>query len=371
MSADIGVFLEKNRFAAALVSRKGHGAAPLEGAWDPDRPGDLVIRLREHFGAVSRVALAIGLDFLRVTPVDLPAVGPVQRRRLLLLEPDKHFRDLTPGRYVAGLIGDPPLGVLMEAEMLQRWVDLFDLWAPVQRVDTAPVAAARVSADKLRVAIPDGDGPPAALGLAQGRLTSLTRGDPEVSFTMCERVDIARGAALGIDGSLDDALMPDALADTVMLGRRRRLAGAATAAALAAALLIWSLNRSRSQLLERIESTLAAEAARAAPVLALMDSTASPRKRIAIDKLVYGGRSALAVIADLSTLLPANVVLRSVESYGREWRIQGTAPSVAPILETLTGDSRFTNVRNLRPATLVLEGGQQQESFDIAFHARP
>jgi hypothetical protein len=102
-----------------------------------------------------------------------------------------------------------------------------------------------------------------------------------------------------------------------------------------------------------------------------MDSTASPRKRIAIDKLVYGGRSALAVIADLSTLLPANVVLRSVESYGREWRIQGTAPSVAPILETLTGDSRFTNVRNLRPATLVLEGGQQQESFDIAFHARP
>ena len=360
------MFLEHGVVAAVLV---GASDAPFEGEWDEGHPEELVARLRERFGAITRVALAAGLGMLHVKPVQLPDVSIAERRRILSLEPDRFFPVPENGRYVVGLSSESSLAFLTAAAPLERIASAFASWAPVDRIDAAPVAAARACGATAQIGIPDGRIGAATLEVVNGRVSSVrrsTRGAIE-----CTALEIARGAAMGLDLSLDDALMPEPIMRAVLRRRTGRVVTAGVTALFALVFALWAVDRSRERLLQRVNAAIAADSSRAAPALALVDSLgASARERAAVAEVTGARVNVVAVLATLSSLLPPGVVLQKVETQGRDWRIEGTARAGANIVALLDRSGTFEDVRTLGASSRYIDAGRPVETFAVAFRAR-
>lgn len=369
--------------AVALDGWRRTPRKTVEAAWDPSRPAELVARLREQLGPVRRIALSVGLSFLHVKHVKLPPAPAADRRRILALEPDRFF-PVQGEPLVIALVNEADLAFAIDANLLERWIDAFEVWAPVESVEAAPFSLARMLGSTARgsFAVPAGPEEQGLIEILDGRVRSARRAPAAALDSFAAPLPArggisgdllcAVGAARGIDGGLPAMLLPDSLA--IRVGRRRlwRASFAAVACLVASGLALWSVDRSRERTLARIRDELAVVAVRAQQAVELRDRLAAIDREVeAIAALGRERPNTLSVLAALSEQLPAGATVLSVRATGNDWQIDGTAPNAAAIIPLLDRDDRFEDVRFLSASTRFREGDRTYETFSIAFRVRP
>ena len=384
MSDRVGVEITGARVRAVTLAAWGdRPRACVDAEWDAAHPAASVAALAGRLGRVGRVALAIGLDHLHVKHVDLPPASPSVRRQMVAVEPDRFF-PVQDERVVVGIAGS--VAFAMDQATLDRWIEAFETWAPVESVEPAPVALARALATGGDATYTFSLGPAAAgvIEMRGGALATARNATPASvgaiagarPLTPVDGVTAdalaAWGAARGLDGDLDAMMLGDALRQTVVRRRRRRLGAAAAACAIALGFALWALDRSRNDLLARLAEEQAALESRAAPAAAFQARLAAFDHEDAIVRSVGVARiDPLRVLAALGERLPRDVTVLNARAIGDEWRIDGTATNAAAILPALDGDPRFVDARFLAATARYREGGKTYESFSLAFRAKP
>ena len=385
MSDRVGVEISATRVhAVALAAWGDRPRALAEADWDPANPAAAVAALNARFGRVGRIALAVGLESLHVKHVDLPPAPRAVRRQMIAVEPDRFF-PVQDERVVVGLAGD--VAFAADQAMLERWIDAFESWAPVESVEASPVALARAvaPAGDGRYAFPLGDATAGVIDVRGGTLTAArhtaagSADEPSGGARPLPAVrDVpaaslaAWGAALGLDGDLDAMMLGDAQRVTVKRRRTRRVAGALGACAIALGFSGWALDRSRDDVLARLTAEQAALETRAAPAAAMQARLASLQQEDLVSRRVSATRAdPLRVLAALGETLPRDVTVLNARAVGDEWRIDGTSTNAAAILPALDGDPRFLDARFLAATARYREGGRNYESFSLAFRVKP
>ena len=384
MSDRLGLELTRTHVRAVSLAAWGNRPrATAEVEWDPEQPAAAIALLASRLGRVGRIALALGLDYLHVKHVELPPAPRRVRRRMVTVEPDRFF-PVQDERVAVGIEGSVAFAV--EQAILDRWIQAFETWAPVESVEAGPAALARAvaPAGDATYAFPLGDGErgvievrggalasarhvtgPSDAASAPGRTLPTVRGVTPDSLT-------AWGAALGLDGDVDAMMVGDGLRDTIERRRARRMVGAAAACVLALGFALWALDRSRDDVLARLAAEQAALESRAAPAAALQAQLVSLDREDAVASTVSSTRTdPLRVLAALGERLPRDVTVLNARAIGDEWRIDGTATNAAAILPALDGDPRFGDARFLAATARYREGGKTFESFSLAFRAKP
>ena len=384
MSDRLGVEITGTRVRAVTLAAWGdRPRSSVDAEWDLAHPAASVAALAGRLGRVGRIALAIGLDHLHVKHVDLPPASPRVRRQMVAVEPDRFF-PVQDERVVVAISGN--VAFAMDQATLDRWIEAFETWAPVESVEASPVALARA----LTTA---GDGTyayslgPEAAGVVDtggGALAAVRHTTPASARAIAGARPLpavgpvtpdalaAWGAARGLDGDLDAMMLDDARRQTVVRRRGRRLAGAAAACAIALGFALWALDRSRDDVLARLAERQATLESRAAPAAALQAQLATLDHEDAVARNVTATRTdPLRVLAALGERLPRDVTVLNARAIGDEWRIDGTATNAAAILPALDGDPRFVDARFLAATARFREGGKTYESFSLAFRAKP
>jgi hypothetical protein len=370
--------------AVALAAWGDRPRAFVETDWDAAHPATAVAVLASRLGRVGRIALTLGLDCLHVKHVELPPAPRAMRRQMVAVEPDRFF-PVQDERVVIGLEGDVAFAV--EQTMLDRWVEAFETWAPVESIEASPVSLARVLAPMgdEGYAFPLGDGATAVIEVRAGRLASARHVTDDVGVPApvparpLPRVrDVAAdalaawGAARGLDGDLDAMLLAAPQRHIIERRRMRRTAGAAAACIIALGFALWALDRSRDDVLARLAAEQASLESRAAPAAALQARLASIQQDDAVSRRVSSSRTdPLRVIAALGERLPRDVTVLNARAMGDEWRVDGTSTNAAAILPALDGDPRFVDARFLGATARYREDGKTYESFSLAFRAKP
>jgi Tfp pilus assembly protein PilN len=385
VSDRVGVEIAATRlYAVALAAWGDRPRALAEADWDPAHPAAAVAVLASRLGRVGRIALGLGLDSLHVKHVDLPQASTAIRRQMVAVEPDRFF-PVQDERVVIGLAGD--VAFAADQTMLERWVEAFETWAPVESVEASPVALARALAPQGdgRYAFPLGDGSAGVIDVRGGAFAAarhVAAGAADEARTGAQAVPTVRGvpanslaawgAALGLDGDVDAMMLDGAQRRIVERRRVRRLAGAAAACAIALGFSLWALDRSRDDVLARLTAEQTALETRAAPAAALQTRLTALDQEAAVSRRVSADRSdPLRVLAALGERLPRDVTVLNARAMGDEWRIDGTSTNAAAILPALDGDPRFADARFLAATARYREGGKTYESFSLAFRAKP
>ena len=383
MNRTLGVYLLAN--SVRCVERSAFSANPRgmhETQFDPERPALAVAALRERFGAVSRIALTVGLGFLHVKQVKLPPAPAAERRRILALEPDRFFA-VQGERLAVALDTNENVAYAVNADLLSQWIAAFEQWAPVDLVEPAPQSLARAlgPASNGTFVVQAGAGEHGIVELQNRRVRTVRRmlGDAPRSAQPIPARDgatadyvIALGAARGLRTAVDAMLLPDEVALRIGQRRRSRAVANAAIAAVAAGLALWALDWSRERKLERINAEIAALTSQAQDALALRERLAVvDREAAAIRDLALRRLDPLPVLQALSQRLPAGAVVLSISASNGEWQIEGTAPDAAAIVPRLDQDDRFQDLRILSASSRFSEGTRTLETFSIAFRVRP
>lgn len=385
MSDRVGIEITRTRVrAVALAAWGDRPRAIVDADWDGDHPAAAVALLASRLGRVGRIALTLGLDCLHVKHVELPPAPRAMRRQMVAVEPDRFF-PVQDERVVIGLDGDVAFAV--DQTTLDRWIEAFETWAPVESVEASPASLARVlgPAGDASYAFSLGDGATGVIEVRNGRLatarhvasgptdgaTAQARALPRVRDVAGESL-AAWGVARGLDGDLDAMLLADSHRRIVERRRLRRTAGAAAACLIALGFALWAFDRSRDDVLARLTAQQAALESRAAPAAALQARLASLEQEDAVSSRVSSSRTdPLRVLAALGERLPRDVTVLNARAMGDEWRIDGTSTNAAAILPALDGDPRFIDARFLAATSRYREGGKTYESFSLAFRAKP
>jgi hypothetical protein len=382
MSDRVGIEISLTRARAVALAAWGDRprlVADVE--WDSKHPAAAVAALQGRLGRVGRIALAIGLEHLHVKHVELPPAPRAVRRDMLVVEPDRFF-PVGEERVAIGLDGN--VAFATDQEMLDRWIEAFETWAPVESVEAAPVALARALASEgdATYVFPLGESEAGVVELRKGQLVTarhINRSASNASWRALPTIRsvtalalTAWGAARGLDGDLDGMMLAGPQRATVKRRRARRVAGAAAACVLAVGFAAWALDRSRDDVLARLTAEQESLESRAAPAAALQARIASLDHEDAVVRQVVSTRTdPLRVLAALGEKLPRDVTVLNARAMGNEWRIDGTASNAAAILPALDGDKRFADARFLGATSRFRESGKTFESFSLAFQAKP
>jgi hypothetical protein len=388
LRAAAGVELTPARIRA--VRWNGFGTPRhCELTWDPLHPREAVERLRAALGGVSAVSVAVGLGFLQVKLVHLPPVAPAERARMLSLEPERYFAERDVPLVVA-LADASDMAFGAPHDLIASWISAFEEWAPVARVEPAPLALARaVGRNATGVfQVEAAGGEVGVVDLRGGTLRSARRvpqpteepapGDPGSSAVHAPSAEVANltslGALLGIDEPLTGLLVPEEMGTRLAAQRRGRLVR--SVAWLAAALLfaIWGANTRRERTLRDLEARVTATVARAAPANAALQSLlALEAEGETIRRLVRERSDPFSALAALGGALPGDVVVLSAKAAGDEWQLDGTARDAAALIPQLDRDGRFDGVRFLSASSRFREGTRSYETFSLAlrYRARP
>ena len=386
MSDRVGVEITGGRLRAVSLAAWGdRPRARAEVDWDAAHPAASVAALASRLGRVGRIALAIGLDYVHVKHVELPPASAQMRRQMVAVEPDRFF-PVQGEQVVVGLSGS--VAFAFDQPTLDRWIQAFETWAPVESVHAAPVALARAlsAAEDGTYAFALGEQAAGVVEIRSGALAAARhvsgaagaeirddrwRSLPTVDGVAPELLT-AWGAARGLDGDLDAMLIADTQRATIVRRRARRLAGAAAACLIALGFGLWALDRSREDVLARLTARQVALEPKAAPGAALQAQLAALDQQDAVARNVAATRTdPLRVLAALGERLPRDVTVLNARAIGDEWRVDGTATNAAAILPALDGDPRFVNARFLAATARYREGGKTYESFSLAFRAKP
>jgi hypothetical protein len=181
----------------------------------------------------------------------------------------------------------------------------------------------------------------------------------------------ALGAALGLDGTLDEMLLTPALEHAFVAAVRRRLVTWSIAAVATVCIAIGAAGVSRDRLLSALEAELstARRSARAGSNLAVR-TLLIDREMAAITTTTAARPDVLTALAQLGVRLPVEAVAQRVRMVGAEWQVEGNAKTAAAVLAALAAEPRFEKVRFLAPSNRFRDGTDDRETFAIAFALR-
>ncbi len=354
----------------------------LDVAWTPDAPDAGIAALREQVGSVDSIAVAVGLGLLHVKRVELPPAPDEARERMLALESERFFATSEP--VVVSLAPGGAVAFAADARALESWCAALERWAPVVRVDAAPVALARSlgSTASGDYRVDAGEGEHGFVSIRGGALAAARRipvavgESPGATPPSRDGITPTHLAAWGVlRGEEDDAhgtLASPSRRARFAARRRRRLAVAVVAAVAGLALAALSADRWRARTLEALQDDVASRRQAAAPGEAALAARSQLDAEVAlIARTAPQRNSALAALAAISNALPNDAVILSAHAVGGEWQVDGTANSAAALVPTLDRDGRFENVRSLSASSRFRDGTRTRETFSIALRVRP
>lgn len=379
MSGRIGVEIGPGTLRIVrLAPVTGRVTAAEELPWDPARPVDGVAAARTRFPRADRLSIAIGLGWLEVARVALPPVAPDEQIRIVELEPDRYFAAAGAEPFAASLVPESRLAFAMPAASLDAWLSAFDTWGPVERVEPAPVALARV--------LPDGawhldaaDGEHGLLRLDHGRIVEVRRmprpSNAASPVPPVPGVDSRFAAALATVRRAPrtnvPALAPPPWRRRLAARRRDTLLVASLAAAAAIGLAGWSANRWRERALAALDARVEAIAAEARPAEEALRRLQSRRTEANVIAAVLARRAdPLLALATISSALPREVTVLSARASGAHWQLDGTTTDASVLVPLLDRHAAFDSVRALGATSRYREGNRSYETFSLALRHR-
>ena len=384
MSGLAGIELSTDR-VRAVVRNRGGALHTFEMAYSPDRLDDMVAHLSAAAGDVRGIGLAIGLAHLHVKQVKLPPVPHAARRQMLSVEPERWFAVPQGAPTAVALTANGDIALGADGALVDACVRALALWAPVLRVEGAPLALARaLNAAGKRSASSALDASAGEVGLIEtqdGVLRTVRRARAADLMTaiaaanVAEGLDpafgVALGAALGCDDSLDEMLLTSTLEHAFVSMQRRRVTTWSVAAVAAVVTAIWSAGVSRERLLTSLDTAVASArgTSRVGSALALR-AMAIDREMAAISATTASRPDVVTALAALGVRLPVEAVAQRVRVVGSEWQIEGNTKTAAAVLASLAAEPRFEKVRFLAPSNRFRDGTDDRETFAIAFALR-
>jgi Tfp pilus assembly protein PilN len=377
----------------------------------------MIAALRESLGSVGRLAVTVDLSFLFAKQVRLPPLSVVEKRRILMLEPERFF-PVRAEELVLAPRAEDNLVFAARASVLDAWLEALGTVGPVELVEPAPVSLARalgqVNSGEATILMEEEN---QAVGIAEvgaGRVRRVGRtSDPvEVAAAVAAKgtgrpiylrplngkgdwrpiggaaADSARelpsvagvapshlaayGAALGLGADLDEALLPANLARRIARRRRRSFMLGGITCALALAFAVLSLDGFRSRTLRRLEAESARIRQPAERVLALQrQADALGRESRTVAAIETERLDPLAVLLALTRRLPPGTHISALRSTGRDWQVDGYAREAAPLVGRLEEDPWFEDVHFLGATSRTRMDGTRYESFSIALRVVP
>jgi Tfp pilus assembly protein PilN len=350
-----------------------HPVRTFEVAWDGQDLAGAVAALRQAHPTPEAIALAVGLGFLEVARVELPPAPDDAREQMLALDPERFLGANSTLQVVLAPGSDVAIGC--DQRWLQQAVRTLEGWAPVERVEAAPVALAASGCPDGTWQLEAGTGEPGSIQVVAGRIAALRRGsqaaDAKPLPAYGEHAGTMRaawGALRRTEAPATATLMDRGARQAANRRRWQGLAMAALGAAAASLFLVAAIDRSR----ERTRDALEAEAARltteAGPALAAQSARLAAVREHDVARSTLASRvDPAAALAAFSALLPRDVVVTAARMTGPDWQVEGTARNAAALVPLLDADPRFDNVRSLAASSRFRDGRETRESFSIAF----
>jgi Tfp pilus assembly protein PilN len=391
----------------------------LELHWDPGQPAEAAAALRESLGQIGRLSVAVDLSFLFAKQVRLPPLTPEEKRRILTLEPERFF-PVRAEELILALRAEDNLVFAARAAQLGTWLTAFETIAPIELVEPAAVSLARAlgraDATKATILMEQKDERVGILEVEAGRVHRVCRigSDPAelasaVAATSEETGQVylrplngnrdwhpaagarmasarelpsvagvapshlaAYGAALGLGGELDEAMLPADLARRITGRRRRSLALGVVACLLALVFALVSLDGFRSRTLRKLDAAIAQVRAPAEQVLALeRQADTLTREARGVATMAAERLDPVAALAALTRRLGPGAHLTVLRSSGPDWQIEGYAREAAPLVARLEEDPLFEEVHFLSATSRTRLNGRVYESFSIALRLVP
>jgi Tfp pilus assembly protein PilN len=417
MSARLGLELGPDLVRAVRLEQWGRPRV-VELHWDPDNPAEMAASLLESFGPGGRIAVTLDLSYLFAKQVRLPPVSAVEKRRILMLEPERFF-PVRGEELVVAARGEDNLVFAARQSSLGAWLAALEEIAPVELVEASPVSLARalgqVDPGAATILMEEKNSGVGVAEVAGGRVRRLQRlGDTaELASTVRQSEATgtpiylrplngkgdwrpladsaamipaplpslgtitsahlaAYGAALGLGGTLDEALLPADLTRRVKAHRRRSFAFAigATLLAFTFALVSWDGYRSRTLQRLQVEAGRIRQPAESALAVQRQIEALDQEAR-AVGAIDAGRSNPLAGLAALNHRLPPGSYLTALRATGNDWQIDGFAREAAPLVAQLEEDPLFDQVHFLSATSRTRMNGTLYESFSIAFRLVP
>ncbi len=384
MSGMIGIEVGVGRLRAVVRGRRG-ASQTFEVPCVSDTLDAAVSELQALAGDATSIGLAFGLGHLQVKQVKLPPVTHAARRQMLMVEPERWFANATGHSAAIALDTDGGLALAADGEFVEACVAAFSRWAPVVRVEAAPMAVARAFRwARVHTAYAVLDASPGEVGIVQvddGVLRTVRRvrlSDNAPSMhgaTEVPGVDTpfvtAFGATLPTDAVTGTQLLTVALEHGFASVRRRRIAAWSVAAAAALCTTVWSLGVTRARTLDALDAAVAGARSGAVPShAAVTRALLIDRELAAITSTVTNRIDVLAALASIGARLPNEAVAQRVRMAGNEWQVEGNAATASAVLAALAAEPRFERVRFLAPSNRFRDGAEDRETFAIAFAVR-
>ena len=369
-----------------VVVRSGRrGAHTLTVPYTPDTINESVARLAATAGAVRNIGVAIGMAHLHVKQVQLPPVAHGARRQMLTVEPERWFTMAPETPAAIALTANGELAFAADGAQVDAWVTALETWAPVVRIDAAPLALLRAvqgsSRQTLTTSVEAGPHETGIVEIVDGSLRSARRmrqvapHAPTVTQSLAPDVDAAYSVALGAsiagDGALATMLLTPTLERQFVGAARRRAAGWLAAASLAAGALVWAAGASRAGTLAALDAELATARTGAT------EGSGLALRAMSIDREMAAINTTLAVRADiqgalaaLGARLPRTAVAQRVRIVGTDWQVEGNAANASQVLAALAAEPQFERVRFLAPSNRFRDGTGDRETFAVAFAVR-
>lgn len=422
MSPRLGLELGRDAIRAVLASGwPRRSLRSLDVAWDPEEPGPAFAALRDTFGAVRQVCVAVDLALLRAKRVKLPALPGPERRRILGLEPERYFAVRGEELVFASRDSDD-LIFAMSQSLLTSWMSALAMFG-VERIEPGPVALARALA---RVGVTDGlvlrggEGRGVeALELRDGRLHNVRwlYGDlaPSASELAADSAAVdnvsgvyldpwqeetarqladrwpdrevkplpgvadlgpahlcAYGATLGTERAWRESLLTPELERQHRRRRRTRLIAAAASCAAAALFLLSSLDADRAQAERQLDARIVGLRDRASGVLTLQERAAAlSRQAQAISDIEAERADLLSTLLQLSRGLPADAWIRTIQAEPPDWYLDGWARDAAALIPLFENDPRFEDVQFRSATSRAQIGNETYDYFSLALRTVP
>ena len=420
MSVRVGVELGPDLIRAVGLGRWGRNRPhTVELHWDPAQPAEAAAALRESMGEIGSLSLAVDMSFLFAKQVRLPPLAAAEKRRILTLEPERFF-PVRGEELVLALRAEDNLVFAARASVLGTWLAAFETLAPIELVEPSPVSLARAlgraDPQETTVLMEGKDESVGILEIGAGRLRRIRRigGDPaELAAAVAATAGgtsqvylrplngnqgwnpaggaettsgrelpavagvppshlAAYGAALGLGGELDEALLPADLSRRIAGRRRRSLASGVVACILALAFALFSLDGFRSRTLNKLDAEIGQVREPAEGVLALeRQADALSREARGVAGIEAERLDPVAALGALTRRLPPGAHLTAFRSTGPDWQIDGFAREAAPLVARLEEDPLFQEVHFLSATSRTRLNGQVYESFSIALRLVP
>jgi Tfp pilus assembly protein PilN len=384
-----------------------------------ESPADVAAALKDRFGPVAAVAVAVDLEALFVKRVRLPPLPLAERRRVLTLDPARFFPIRGEELTVSGREDDLVFATC--GQTLDAWLSALESIGPVERVEAAPLALARCCAREgltdgwVIVGGPNGQSA-GLLELADGRLKSARKvfGGPLDAVGVLAEAGIppgalylnpwseqsgselsarlggtevkplpspagvtamyasALGAVLGIDEHQDPGLATAVLQDRVSRRRRRRTAVAVVTLAATLMFAVIALDGSRSRAVTRLDEDITGLRDRVAVVLDLQaELQALARESGALAAVTTERVNPLRVLHTISSVLPLDAHLRAVRGSAADWQLDGYARDAAQLIRLFEGSPEFEGVHFRSATSRARIGNETYEAFSLALRYVP